>query len=156
MASPARKNQPKVATNRKALRDYFVLNRVESGIALRGTEVKSIRAGHINLVGGYAKIEGGEIVLHGVNITPYEYGNQFNHVADRPRRLLLHRREIDRFAGQIAQKGHTLIPLNCYLKRGRVKIELGLCRGRQDPDKREQLRRQDADREARRVMAQAR
>ena len=153
MTSPSKPAGHKVATNRKAFRDYFVIDRKEAGIELRGTEVKSVRDGHVNLTGSYAKIENGQIFLLGANIAPYEFGNQFNHPPDRPRRLLLHRKEIDRFSGQVLQKGCTLVPLSCYFKKGRVKIELGLCRGRQDPDKREMLRRRDAELDARRAIA---
>jgi SsrA-binding protein len=143
----------KIATHRKAFRDYQVIDRLEAGVELRGTEVKSIREGQIDLAGGFARIEGGTAMLCGVTIAPYQYGHQFNHEPTRPRRLLLHRRQIDRLYGQTTQKGFTLIPLTCYFKGRRVKIEIGLCRGRQDPDKREELRRQEAERDARRAIA---
>jgi len=142
----------KTATNRKAQRDYFIIDRIEAGIALRGTEVKSIRDGGINLTGAHAQIDGTDVILHGVEIAPYKCGNLFNHISNRPRRLLLHRREIQKLSAQVQQKGMTLVPLSCYFKRGRVKIELGLGRGRQDPDKRERIRARDADRDARRTM----
>jgi len=154
-ASPERSFK-KLADNRKAFRDYFVLERFEAGIELRGTEVKSIRAGHVSLASAFAGVDGGEAILHDLNINPYEHGNRFNHDPDRPRRLLLHRREIDRLRGQIEQKRLTLIPLSVYLKQGLVKIELGLCKGKQQMDKRETLKRRDADREAARAMAAAR
>lgn len=152
MSSAPEKSFQVLSTNRKARHDFSVLDRFEAGIALQGTEVKSIRAGQINLTGGFALVTDTEIWLQDVHIAPYEFGNQFNHDPTRPRRLLLHRQEIRRLAGQVAQKGFTLIPLRCYLKRGRVKIEIGLCRGKQDPDKRETLRRREADREASRSM----
>lgn len=146
----------KLADNRKAFRDYFVLERFEAGIELRGTEVKSVRAGHVSLASAFADVDEGEAILRDLNIKPYEHGNRFNHDPDRPRRLLLHRREIDRLRGQIEQKRLTLIPLSVYLKRGLVKVELGLCKGKQHTDRREELKRRDADREARRAIARAR
>ena len=145
--------QKKIASNRKAFRDYAVLDRIEAGIELRGTEVKSLREGHVNLTGGFADLEGGQVLLRDVNISPYEFGNQFNHDPVRTRRLLLHRREIDRLAGQVAQKGFTLIPLALYFRRGRVKIELGLCKGKVEFDKREDIRKRDADRDAERAVS---
>lgn len=147
----------KVATNRKALRDYFVVERLEAGISLLGTEVKSIREGHISFEGSYAHFQGNRLILVGTDIPPYEYGHQFNHAPTRPRPLLLHRRELDRLAGQVQQKGMTLIPLSCYFnKRGQIKMEIGLCRGRQDPDKRNRLKEREADLEARRAIARHR
>lgn len=143
----------KLAANRKALRDYFILERYEAGIELRGTEAKSLRDGHVGLSGAFARVENGEVVLHNFNIPAYEYGNRFNHDPDRPRRLLLHRREINRLWVQIEQKGHALIPISVFLKRGLVKIELGLCKGKRRSDKRESLRRKTAEREAERAMA---
>ena len=146
----------KVALNRKALHEFFVLERVEAGIELRGTEVKSVREGHVTLTGGYAGFEGRIPVLYDVHIAPYEYGNQFNHDPARPKRLLLQRREIDRLLGAVTQKGHTLVPLSVYFKGAHAKLELGLCRGKQNPDKRETLRKKTADREAARDIARGR
>ncbi len=145
-----------LATNRKARHDYHVLDTLEAGIELRGTEVKSCREGQISLQEGYAAVENGQVWLHGVTIQPYACGNVHNHDPKRPRRLLLHRAEIARLFGQTQLKGHTLIPLAARLRRGRVKIELGLCRGKQLEDKRETLKRREADLEARRVLASAR
>ncbi|MBC8453886.1 SsrA-binding protein SmpB [PVC group bacterium] len=142
-----------LATNRKAFRDYFVIEKVEAGIELRGTEVKSVRAGRISLVGAYAQIENGEAIAYGLTIQPYEFGNQFNHVTDRPRRLLLHKNEILKFQVETEQKRHTLVPLSVYLKRGRIKVQIGLCKGKQNADKREALKRKTSDREAARAMA---
>ena len=153
MAAPSPGEFQRIATNRKAFRDYVVLAKIEAGIELRGTEVKAVRAGAVNLTGGYAQVDGSEAFLHDIKISPYDFGYRFNHDPERPRRLLLHRKEIDRLAGQVALKGHTLIPLSLYLRRGRVKIELGLCKGKLDVDKRETLRRKTADREAERAMA---
>ncbi len=143
-----------VTTNRKALRDYHVIDRLEAGVALCGTEVKSIRQGHLTLNEGYARLEkNGEVFLYGVHINPYDHGNVHNHDPVRPRKLLLHRREIKRLFGQTAVKGHALVPLKAYFKRGRLKIELGLCKGKQTVDKREDIKRKTADREAERAMA---
>jgi SsrA-binding protein len=146
----------KLAANRRAFHDYFVLDRLEAGIELRGTEVKSVRAGHLSLASAFASVDNGEVILHDLNIQPYEHGNRFNHDPDRPRRLLLHRREIDRLRAQTEQKRRTLIPLSVYLKRGLVKVEIGLCKGKQQIDKREELKRRAADREAERAIARHR
>lgn len=144
----------KAATNRKAFHDFFVVDRLEAGIELLGTEVKSVRAGNVTLTGGYAKVEeSGRVVLYDVHIAPYECGNRFNHEPTRPRTLLLNRREILRLKGHIAQKGYTLVPLKMYFKKRWAKVELGLCKGKQDEDKRQSLRRKEADREARRAVA---
>lgn len=143
----------KLAANRKAFRDYQVLERLEAGIELRGTEVKSIREGHISFTGSFARVEDSQAILFNLNIAAYEHGNRFNHDPDRPRRLLLHRKEIDKLQVQTEQKGYALIPLSVYLKSGLVKIELGLCRGKSRGDKRETLRRKTADREAARAIA---
>lgn len=145
-----------IATNRKAFRDYHILERMEAGIQLRGTEVKSIRARRVSLNESYAKVEGNELVLHNLHIEPYDHGNVFNHDPIRPRRLLLHRSEIRRLVGQIAEKGRTLIPLSLYLKRGLVKVEIALCTGKQHKDKRETLKRRTAEREAQRAIAEHR
>ncbi len=151
MASKSHSNR--VAANRKALRDYQVVDRHEAGIELRGTEVKSVRGGEINLKGAYARVENGELVLYQMNIALYAHGNRFNHDPERPRRLLMHRREIGRLQVQTEQKGLTLIPLSVYMKRGKVKVELGVCRGKRQEDKRETLKRKTADREAARAIA---
>jgi SsrA-binding protein len=157
---PASADKPpskKLAANRKALRDFTVLDRLEAGIELRGTEVKSVRQGNVSLAGSFVKIEDGQVMLYHVTIPPYEQGNRFNHDPDRPRRLLLHRREIERLRVQLEQKGLSAIPLSVYLKRGSlVKLELGLCRGKRQADKRETLRRKTAEREADRAVADAR
>jgi len=155
-ASPDKQKTGWTAANRKALRDYVVLDRLEAGIVLLGTETKSVRAGNVNLTGGYAKIENGQLRLFAVHIAPYECGNRFNHDPLRPRDLLLHRREVDRLEGLVDQKGCTLVPLKMYFRKRWVKVEIGVCKGKQDADKRETLKRKDADREARRAMAQAR
>ena len=153
MASQPDSASRSIVSNRKALRDYEVRSRHEAGIALRGTEVKSLRLGHVSMVGAFAGIENGDLVLNGLTIQPYEFGNRFNHDPDRPRRLLMHRGEIARMRVQVEQKGLTLIPLKLYFNRGRVKVEIGVCRGKRQVDKRETLRRRTADREAERAIA---
>ena len=145
-----------IATNRKARHDYEVLERFEAGIELVGTEVKSLREGHVSLVGSFAAIEGGDVMLQGMTIQPYEFGNRFNHAPDRSRRLLLHKREISKLRVATEQKGHALIPLRLYFKGRNVKVDLGLCRGKKSVDKRETLKQQTADREAGRALADAR
>jgi SsrA-binding protein len=151
MASSDKTNS-RIASNRKALHDYFVVEKFEAGVVLRGSEVKSIREGHVSLVGSYARIENDEVILHGVDIPPYSHGGHYNHVADRPRKLLLHRREIRKLRSSIERLGQTLIPLSMYFKRGNVKVDLGLCKGKQLHDKRETMRRKTADRDAARAM----
>jgi SsrA-binding protein len=143
----------KLASNRKALFEYTVLERIEAGIELRGTEVKSVKGGGASLVGGFAREDAGQVWLHSTNIPPYEQGNRFNHAADRPRRLLLHKREIEKIAAKTQQKGFALVPLSLYLKRGIIKVELGLCKGKTHADKRDTLRRKDADKEIQRAVA---
>ena len=151
--SPAIKQ---IAANRKALRDFSVLERLETGIVLCGTEVKSIRGGNVNLTGGYAVVEGGQVFLHDVHIHQYEQGNQFNHESVRPRQLLLHKKEILKLRQQTAEKGHTIIPLKIYFRGGLIKVEVGVCKGKATHDKREDIKRKTADREAQRAVAQHR
>jgi SsrA-binding protein len=142
-----------IATHRKALRDYFVLERFEAGIELRGPEVKSIRDGRCSIGGSYARVGDGEVLLLNFHVQPYEYSRADGYNPVRPKRLLLHRKEIDKVFGQAAVKGQTLVPLRVVLKKGLVKVELALCKGKQAEDKRESLRRKTADREAERAMA---
>lgn len=144
-----------LATHRKAFRDYHVLEKLLAGIELRGTEVKSVRAGLVSLNESFGRIENGEVFLHKLRIEPYAHGGSFNHDPLRPKRLLLHRREIHRLFGQVNVKGQTLIPLRLMLVHGLIKVELGLCRGKHFEDKRETLRRRTAAREAERAMAAA-
>ncbi|MBN1269421.1 MAG: SsrA-binding protein SmpB [Kiritimatiellae bacterium] len=144
-----------VATHRKAFRDYHILEKFEAGIELRGTEVKSVRGGHVSLNESFGRIENGQVFLHKLRIEPYSHGGSFNHDPLRSKRLLLHRREIDRLFGQVNVKGQTLIPLRVLLVRGLVKVELAVCRGKHLQDKREALRRKTADREAERAMSAA-
>ncbi|HNR31005.1 MAG TPA: SsrA-binding protein SmpB [Candidatus Hydrogenedentes bacterium] len=146
-----------IATNRRAGRDYHILDKIEAGVSLTGTEVKSLRVtGGITLKDSYADIEGGELYLLNAHINPYEQGNLFNHDPERPRKLLLHKREIIRLAQRVEEKGFTLVPLRVYFKRGRVKIEIGVCRGKHVFDKREDIKKRESDREIDRALKQAR
>ncbi|KFA56809.1 SsrA-binding protein SmpB [Mageeibacillus indolicus] len=128
-----------VADNRKAHYDYIILNKYEAGIVLSGTEVKSIRGGNVNLKDSYAKILHGEMWVIGMHISPYEQGNRYNLDPMRSRKLLLHKQEIDRLFGKIKQEGLTLVPLQLYFKNGRVKLELGLAKGKKNYDKRQSM-----------------
>lgn len=145
-----------IATNRRARHDYAVLERVEAGVELRGTEVKSLRQGQASLAGSFCRVEAGQVYAQGFTIPPYEFGNRFNHPTDRPKRLLLHRKQIEKLTVQTEQKGFALIPLAVFFRRGLVKMDVGICRGKRQEDKRESLKRRDADREADRAMAQRR
>lgn len=140
-----------IATNRKARHEYEVLDRFEAGIALLGPEVKSLRAGKANLTDAYAAIRGREVFLVGVHIGPYPQAGRANVEPRRERKLLLHRAEIERLRGRVAERGFTLIPLQLYFKDGRAKVELGVARGRRRYDKREAIRRRETDRELRRT-----
>ncbi|MBR0056159.1 MAG: SsrA-binding protein SmpB [Kiritimatiellae bacterium] len=145
-----------LATNRKALHDFEILSRLEVGIALFGTEVKVVREGGVGLVGSYVQADARALWLLQANFPPYDFGNRFNHESLRPRRLLAHRREILKLRAQQEQKGLTLVPLKLYLSpKGRVKLEIGVARGKSAIDKRETLRRREADRSARREIAAA-
>jgi SsrA-binding protein len=137
-----------VTTNRRARHEYFIDETVEAGLVLTGTEIKSIRAGKVNLQDAYARVENGEAWLHNMNVAAYTQGNRFNVDPVRPRKLLLHRREIDRLLGKAQERGLTLIPLAIYLRNGFAKIELGIARGKKLYDKRQAI----ADREARREV----
>jgi len=141
-----------LATNRKALFRYEVLERAEAGVALAGTEVKSIREGGLSFSDSYVEHRQGELFLVGCRIAPYSHGNRMNHVPDRDRKLLLHKQEIHRLGGKTTERGLTLVPLRAYLKNGRVKVEIGLARGKHAHDKREALKRKDQEREARKAM----
>ena len=141
-----------VAQNRKAFHDYFVEEKVECGVALFGTEVKSIRQGRVNLKESWAQVRKGEIWAEGLHISPYEQGNIFNRDPLRPKKLLLHRREIRKLDGLVMRQGYTLVPLSLYFRDGRVKLELGLCKGKQLHDKRDAMARRDTDREIRRTL----
>jgi SsrA-binding protein len=142
-----------ICRNRRALHDYDILDKIECGLVLVGTEVKSLRAGYGNLEDAYARIDDGEVWLLGAEIPEYEYGNRLNHKPKRPRKLLLHRREIERFAGKASEKGLTLVPLRMYFREGRAKVELAVAKGKQSHDKRETLKKADARRQIDRALA---
>ncbi len=141
-----------IAVNRKARHDYFVLETYETGIELFGTEVKSLRAGGVNLKDSWCSIDDGELFVMGMHISPYEKGNIFNRDPLRVRKLLMHKKEIMRLFGVVKQDGCTLIPLSLYFKGSRVKLELGLCKGKKLHDKREDMAKRDAKREIERAM----
>jgi len=140
------------AQNRKARHDYFVEDTYEAGIELAGTEVKSIRAGTLNLKDSYCSVKDGELFIHGMHISPYEKGNIFNKDPVRVRRLLMHKREIRKLHALVKQDGYTLVPLSVYFKNSRVKLEVGLCKGKKNYDKRDASARRDAKREIDRAM----
>ena len=143
------------AQNKKAYHDYFVEEKYEAGIELFGTEVKSIRAGSVNLKDSYCDIKDGELFVVGMHVSPYEHGNIFNRDPLRKRRLLMHKREIMKLHGLVAQKGMSLIPLSLYFKNSHVKVELGLCRGKKMYDKRDSIAERDANREIDRKMKES-
>ena len=146
--------QKNIAENRKAFHDYFVLETFEAGVALLGTEVKSIREGRVNLRDSYARAEGGEVFLHNVHISPYSHRGYAEHDPLRRRKLLLHAQEIRKLVGKTVERGMTLVPLRMYFKNGRVKLALGLAKGKQTHDKRETIKRREADRETRAAIKQ--
>lgn len=147
------KARRRVAENRKARYNYFIEQEIEAGIALVGTEVKSLRAGHANINEAYAEVRDGEVFLVNAHIPEYEFGNRYNHAARRPRKLLLHKREIDRLAGAVQRQGYTLVPLSIYFNdRGRAKVNLGLAKGKQMHDKRATEKERDWQREKARVL----
>ena len=152
MAEKRDSGEKVMATNKKAFHDYFVLEKIEAGIVLLGTEVKAIREGRLNLKDSYAMVQAGEAYLFNCHISPYSHGNRENHNPTRSRKLLLHQREIRKLIGKTQEKGLTLAPLRVYLKRGKIKVELGVARGKKLIDKRETERRKEADREARAAM----
>jgi len=146
MADKNAKNK-QVAKNSKAYHDYFVDDTYEAGIALFGTEIKSIRGGQVNLKDSYCSIKDGEIFVVGMHVSPYEKGNIFNREPRRDRKLLMHKREIMKLAGLVGQKGYTLVPLSLYFSGARIKVEVGLCRGKKLYDKRETDAKKEANRE---------
>lgn len=141
-----------VATNKKAFHEYFVEESIEAGIELTGTEIKSVRAGGVSLKEAWCSIDDGEMFVKQMHISPYEHGNIFNKSPLRPRRLLLHKREIMRLLGLVKQQGITLIPLSVYFKGSRLKVQLGVCRGKKLYDKRAVAAKKDADRDIRRAL----
>ncbi len=151
------KNGIKIAAqNRKARHDYFVEDTYEAGIELFGTEVKSIRQGTLNLKDSYCVVKNGELLVLSMHISPYEKGNIFNRDPDRPKRLLMHKREIMKLHSLVQQDGYALIPLQVYFKNARVKVEIGLCKGKKNYDKRESIAQRDAKREMDRTMKERR
>jgi SsrA-binding protein len=145
-----------IASNRRARRNFTIVETVEAGVSLLGSEVKSLREGRIDLKDSYALVRGGEAYLVGAYIGPYEFSRDGGHEPERDRKLLLHRKEIDRISGQVAEKGLTLVPLQVYFKDGRVKLELGLAKGKTTYDKRESLKERDHEREMERAAARGR
>lgn len=148
----AKESTKTIAQNKKAYHEYFVIESLEAGIELCGTEVKSLRAGRINLKDSWCSVDGGEIFVNGMHISPYEQGNIFNRDPMRVRRLLLHKREIMRLFGQVKQGGLTLIPLSLYFKGSKVKLQLGLCKGKKLYDKRADIAKKDAKRTMERAL----
>ena len=146
------KAQTSVAENRKAFHDYHLLETFEAGLALLGTEVKAIREGRVNLRDSFARVEDGEVFLYNVNISPYSHRGYADHEPLRRRKLLLHRDEIRKLIGKTVEKGLTLVPVRLYFKNGRVKIAVSLAKGKKDYDKRETIKRREADRESRAAM----
>ncbi len=140
------------AQNRKAHHDYYVEEKYEAGIELAGTEVKSVRAGTLNLKDSYCTVKEGELFVHGMHISPYEKGNIYNKDPVRPRRLLMHKREIRKLHALVKQDGYTLVPLSVYFKDSRVKVEVGLCKGKKNYDKRAAMAQRDTKREIDRAM----
>src|SRR3954452_9609622 len=143
------KAQSNIAENRKAFHDFHLLETFEAGLVVLGTEVKAIREGRVNLRDSFARVEGGEVYLYNVNISPYSHRGYAEHEPLRRRKLLLHRNEIQKLVGKTVEKGLTLVPVRMYFKNGRVKVALSLARGKKDYDKRETVKRRDADRETR-------
>lgn len=144
-----------ISNNKKARHDYFIEDTLEAGIVLKGTEVKSIRQGRANLKDGYAEVDGGEIILHNVHVSPYEKGNIYNVEPTRPRKLLLHKREIRKLIGYTTQQGYTLVPLKLYINnRGLVKVELAIAKGKKLYDKRHSIAKRDADRRIQKELRQ--
>ena len=141
-----------IAENRKARHDYFVIEVYETGIELFGTEVKSLRRGGVNLKDSYCEVDGGELFALGVHISPYEQGNIFNKNPLRPKKLLMHKKEIMKLTGLVSREGYTLVPLSLYFKGSLVKMSLGLCKGKKNYDKREDIARRDANRDIERHM----
>jgi SsrA-binding protein len=152
-SAPPAERKKSVARNPKATHDYHILETWECGIVLTGTEVKSLRNGHASIKEAYARLRHGEVFLDGMNITPYEQGNRYNHDPVRTRKLLLHRREIEKLIGAVEQKGLTLVPLELYFRNGRAKVALALGRGKKVYDKREDLKRRAVERETARAVS---
>jgi len=150
---PKDRDEKVVVTNRKAFHEYHIEEKLEAGLVLRGTEVKSLREGRVNLQDSYATVEHGEVILHHCHVSPYSHGNIMNHDPLRSRKLLLHRKQINKIQGQTQQKGLTLIPLRIYFTpRGHAKVELALARGKKQYDRREAIKEREAGREVERAL----
>lgn len=152
VSKDADKNEKVIAHNRRARYDYQVLDTLECGIVLTGSEVKSLRAGNISMEEAYGRVKGEEVWLPGVDIQEYSFAHQLNHIPKRPRKLLLHRREIKKFAAQAYEKNLTLVPLKMYFSRGRAKVLMGICRGKKQFDKRDSLKKKDMQRDIDRAI----
>jgi SsrA-binding protein len=144
--------QRAIASNRKAFFNYEIFDRAEAGVVLRGSEVKSVREGGLNFKDSFVEFRGGELFLVGCRIGPYSHGNIQNHDEERTRKLLLHKREILKIGGKATEKGYTIVPLRAYFKNGKVKVEIGLARGKKAHDKRESIKRKDIERETRQAV----
>lgn len=154
--APKQQGVKKIADNRKAFHEYFVLERFEAGIELAGTEVKSIRAGQVNLKDSFCTVKDGELFVRGMHISPYEHGNIFNKDPVRPRRLLMHKREILRLYAKVKQDGYALVPLSVYFRGPHIKLSVGLCKGKKLYDKRSAAAARDAKREMDRTLKERR
>ncbi|HUP58839.1 MAG TPA: SsrA-binding protein SmpB [Thermoanaerobaculia bacterium] len=152
MATRPASGEKLIASNKKAYHDYFVLQKFEAGLALTGTEVKSLRAGRANLKDSYVAFERGEAYLTGAHISPYTHGNLQNHEPERKRKLLLHRRELEKLRVEVTEKGLSIVPLRLYFKSSKVKVEIAVVRGKKQYDKREAEKAREADREAAQAM----
>ncbi|HSB53050.1 MAG TPA: SsrA-binding protein SmpB [Gemmatimonadales bacterium] len=152
--APDDEGKESVARNPKATHDYHILETWEAGLVLTGTEVKSLRAKKVSIKEGFARVANDEVFLEGINITPYEQGNRYNHDPVRTRKLLLHKKEIQRLIGAVEQKGLTLVPLELYFRNGVAKVKLALGRGKKQHDRREDLKKRDAEREVARALSQ--
>ena len=153
MAEESTRGEQTVALNRRVRHDFFIDDTLEAGLVLQGTEIRSVRAGHVQLRDAFARVERGELFLLGMHIAPYAFGNRWNHDPLRPRKLLVHRDQLEELARWARTPGRTIVPLRLYLKRGRAKVELGLARGKHAYDKREAIARRDQERELERSLA---
>lgn len=152
MKDKAESNNKILGKNRRAFYEYTVDDRIEAGIVLTGTEVKSLRLAHFNFSDAYARIKNNELWLMSFHINPFKQGNMYNHDPDQPRKLLVHRQELVKLQKKVDERGFTLVPLSVYLKNGRVKVEIGICKGKKDYDKRETIKERDAKRDNARVL----
>ena len=152
MSTPNPNAKRSLARNRRAFHEYHVLDRIEAGLALKGTEVKAARTGKVQLKEGFVDFRDGEAFLQGVHISPYSHGNRENHLPERPRKLLLHKRELEKLAGRSQAKGYTVVPLEMYVKGPHIKVEIALVQGKKLHDKRQAARERELDNEARQAM----